>query len=352
MLPIREQWSLKDWKPIPSSLLQTPLCGLLGCKFPILLAGMGGVSRHELAAAVANAGGYVMLGMVREDPALIAREIGLLQQATTKSFAVNIIPSATEPKLLDMQIDTCVELGVKAFTLFWDIVPSAVARVKEHGCLVLHQVGTTLAAQEAQDCGVDVIIAQGLEAGGHIHGRTGLLSLVSDVVSKTRLPVVASGGIATGAGIAAALAAGAQGVQCGTAFLATTESFAHDYHKQRIVVAGADSTVLTDIYVLNWPAHAAVRVLENSVTRALGHNLLGHDPERLERKVIAHEAERPLFLYSTDSPLRNTYGNLEAMPIYAGQGAPAITAVISAAERLHQLVSEAENCLNRLTLEH
>jgi len=110
--------------------LRTPICDLLGCHVPIMLAGMGGVSRWELAAAVAKAGGYPTLGMVREAPELIAREVQALQAATGRSFAVNLIPAATDPDLLDAQIACCPDLGVRAFSFFWDVVPSAVERVK------------------------------------------------------------------------------------------------------------------------------------------------------------------------------------------------------------------------------
>ena len=129
--------------------LHTPLCDLLGCDVPVLLAGMGGVSRWELAAAVANAGGYGILGMVREAPELIAKEVTALKRATDRSFAVNLIPAATEPRLLDAQISCCLDLGVTAFSFFWDVMPEIVARVKQAGCLVLHQVGTLEAARLA-----------------------------------------------------------------------------------------------------------------------------------------------------------------------------------------------------------
>ena len=145
----------------PDISLRTPLCDLLGCDLPILLAGMGGVSRWELAAAVANAGGYGMLGMVREDPDLIAQEVMALRAATDRPFAVNLIPAATEPGLLDAQISRCLDLGVPAFTFFWDVVPEVVDRVKHAGCQVLHQVGTVDAARMAEEAGADVIIAQG-----------------------------------------------------------------------------------------------------------------------------------------------------------------------------------------------
>ncbi len=328
--------------------LSTPLCKLLGCRYPVLLAGMGGVSRWELAAAVAQAGGYPMLGMVREDPDLIEAEVRALRAATDRPFAVNVIPSATEARLLDMQIGRCLDLGVGAFTFFWDVVPAVLARAKSAGCLVLHQVGTYEAAKEAEAAGADVLIAQGIEAGGHVHGRTGGFALAAQILSETALPVVVSGGIASGAGLAAALAMGAAGVQCGTAFLATDEAFAHPYHKRRVVEARDSDTVLTDVYVLNWPAGAAVRVIANSVTAALGDRLMGHDPDSLPREAIAWDGDQPRLRFSTDSPLRTTTGDLEAMALFAGQGAALVRDVVPAGLRLQRLVDEARDCLARL----
>lgn len=332
------------------TLLHTPICDLLGCNVPILLAGMGGVSRWELAAAVANAGGYATLGMVREAPELIEAEVTALRAATNKPFAVNLIPAATDQNLLDAQISRCLELGVEAFSFFWDVVPQAIKRVKAEGCLVLHQVGTLEAAREAAACGADVLIAQGVEAGGHVHGRVGAFALTCELLRETRLPVVVSGGIADGAGLAAALAMGAAGVHCGTAFLATNESFAHSFHKTRITQATASDTVLTDVFVLNWPTGSAVRVLSNSITAALGDNLLGHDPEKFKREPIAYDGDVVRWRYSTDSPLRTTTGNLEAMPLYAGQGVGLINGVLPAGERLHQIASDAVVLLDRLKL--
>jgi nitronate monooxygenase len=325
--------------------LHTPLCDLLGCEAPVLLAGMGGVSRWELAAAVANAGGYGMLGMVREDPALIAAEVTALRDATDRPFAVNLIPAATEPGLLDAQIACCLDLGVPAFSFFWDVMPDVVARVKRAGCVVLHQVGTVEAARIAEEAGADVIIAQGFEAGGHVHGRHPAFGLAEQILAQTGLPVVVSGGIATGEGLAAALAIGASGVQCGTAFLATEESFAHPYHKSRIVGAAGDDTVLTDVFVLNWPKGAAVRVIANSVTEKLEGHYLGHDPDSLPREAIAHDDDQPRLRFSTDSPLRTTTGDLEAMALYAGQGAGEIPDIVPAATRLTVLTTQARHIL-------
>ncbi|MEZ5793237.1 NAD(P)H-dependent flavin oxidoreductase [Albidovulum sp.] len=325
--------------------LRTPLCDLLGCDVPILLAGMGGVSRWELAAAVANAGGYGMLGMVRESPALITEEVTALKAATDRPFAVNVIPAATEPRLLEAQIACCLDLGVPAFTFFWDVMPEVVARVKRAGCLVLHQVGTVEAARIAEDAGADVIIAQGVEAGGHVHGRSPVFALTQAILNAVKVPVVATGGLASGADLASALAMGAAGIQCGTAFLATDESFAHPYHKTRVVEATGSDTVLTDVFVLNWPKGAAVRVIANSVTGALGGAYLGHDPDTLPREAIAWDDDQPRLRFSTDSPLRTTTGGLEAMALYAGTGAGRIGSVVPAAERIATMVAEAGKIL-------
>lgn len=327
--------------------LRTPLCGLLGCDVPILLAGMGGVSRWELAAAVANAGGYPTLGLACEAPDLIGREVRALREATDRPFAVNLIPAITDQGLLDAEIACCLDLGVRAFSFFWDVVPSAVARVKAAGSLVLHQVGTVQAARDAEAAGADVLIAQGIEAGGHVHGRIGAFALTAEILSGTRLPVVVSGGIVDGRDLAAALAMGAAGVHCGTAFLATPESFAHDMHKRRLAAARAADTVLTDIFVLNWPRGAAVRVLANSVTQALGDRLLGHDPDALPQEPIAWDDGVARLRYGTDSPLRTTTGDLEAMALYAGQGVGRVSDIVPAGQRLRRMADEAAALLMR-----
>lgn len=333
---------------MPDDPLRSPVCHLLGCDLPILLAGMGGVARSELVAAVAKAGGYGILGMVRETPELIAQNIAAVRAKTDRPFAVNLIPSATDPKLLDAELGTCLDLGIPAMCFFWDVVPAAVARAKAAGCLVLHQVGSLKAALAAEAAGADVLIVQGVEAGGHVHGTVGTLVLVEQVVRRVRLPVIASGGFATGAGLIAAMALGAEGIHCGTAFLATVESFAHDDHKARVLAAMAEDTVHTDIYALNWPPNTPVRVIRNSVTDAIGHRLMGHRPDLLPREVIAREEGRPLLRYSTDSPLRTTTGDLEAMAAYAGQSAALIDTLPTAAARIATIMDEARMALARL----
>jgi len=330
--------------------LRTPLCDSLGCRYPILQAGMGGVARAELVAAVAQAGGYGFLGMVREPPELIAREIDAVRAKTDRSFGVNLIPAATDPALLEAELAVCFDRKVHSLCFFWSVDADAVARAKDSGCMVLYQVGSVEDAVAAEQAGADVIIAQGIEAGGHVRGSVSSLVLLPQVVRAVSVPVVASGGFASGGSLIAALALGAQGIHCGTAFLATEESFAHAYHKERIVAARLEDTVYTDAFSINWPRHSPVRVIANSLTEKLGGRLFGHRSEDIAREVIADEDGRPIYKFSTDSPLRTTTGELESLALFAGQIAGAIESVPSAAARIAEIVGGARTALTRLQL--
>jgi nitronate monooxygenase len=316
--------------------LHTPVCTLLGCDYPVILAGMGGVARSELAAAVSEAGGFGFLGMVRESPALIRAEISKVRAATGRNFGVNLIPSATPVELLEAEVEAVIAERVAAVTLFWDLQPRLVQRLRSAGLLVLCQIGSADEAADAVAAGADIVIAQGFEAGGHVRGRIELAKLIPEVLTRVDVPVLAAGGIVDGKGLGLALASGAQGVVIGTGFLATQESFAHDYHKSRIVEAQPGVTVHTDAFHINWPAGAPVRVLPNSVTRGEHGN-----PFAPTRLVIGEEAGRPIHLFSTDSPLRNMIGDFEAMALYAGEGAGRISSIPTAAQRLAAVVNEA-----------
>lgn len=330
------------------SPLRTSVCALLGCDYPVVSAGMGGVARSELVAAVALAGGHGLLGMVRESPELIRREIAAVRERTDRPFGVNLIPYGTDAKLLEEELAACFEAKVHSLCLFWDVRADVIERAHKAGCLVLYQVGRLADAIAAEAAGADLVISQGVEAGGHVHGSVSSLVLLPQVARALRVPVLASGGFATGNGLIAALALGAQGIHCGTAFLATTESFAHDFHKRRIVSATSEQTVHSDIFAINWPPRSPVRTLTNSVTESHRENLWGHGPDDFPREVIGHEEERPIYRFSTDSPLRNMTGDFEAMAPFAGQVCGLIEDVCPAGERLRRIVWEAEALLARL----
>ncbi|HTN61839.1 MAG TPA: nitronate monooxygenase [Devosia sp.] len=322
------------------SRLNNRLTDLLHCTLPIVLAGMGGVARAELAGAVATAGGFGFLGMVREPAELIEREVKQLRAQGHDWFGVNIIPAATDPGLLQRQVDTCIKLAVPVVGLFWDIDAAVVARLRAAGIVVVYQVGSVDEAVAAERAGAQIIIAQGREAGGHVRGTRLLRDLLPEVVAAVQVPVVAAGGLASGSDLVTALALGAEGIALGTALMATTEAFAHDAHKQALLIARAEDTVLTDAFHINWPPGAPVRVLKSAITS--GARGPTHGPERTP---IGDEEGRPIYLFSTDSPLRSMTGDFASMALYAGTGVGQIDAITGAGDRLRAIIAEAEPLL-------
>ena len=321
---------------LAETVLHTPLCELLGCRYPLILAGMGGVARSELLVAVTQAGGFGFLGMVREPVTLIRDEVARVRAGTDRPFGVNLLPAATEPALLERQVRLCIELRVPVVGLFWDVYPELIGRLRAAGILVVHQVGSIADAHQAQEAGAAALIVQGIEAGGHVRGLQPLAELLPGVLAIAGVPVAAAGGIVDGRDVARVLLYGAQAAVLGTALAATRESFAHDYHKQRLVAAQGSDTVLSECFHINWPPRALVRVLDNSVTRGeRGDAFSG------ARTVIGDEQGRPIYLFSTDSPLRSMRGDFEAMALYAGHGVGRIHAIEPAAQRLARIAVEA-----------
>ncbi|MBI2256692.1 MAG: nitronate monooxygenase [Proteobacteria bacterium] len=332
---------------MPSQMLATRLTDCLGCTHPVISAGMGGPARSSLVAAVSAAGGFGLLGMVREPPALIEREIATVRARTDRPFGVNLIPFATPPQMLEDELAACFNARVPAMCFFWEVYPDLIARSKAAGALVLYQVGSLDAAILAAKAGADVVIVQGIEAGGHVKATQPLATLLPRIADAIDIPVAASGGISDGSGLAAALAMGADGVHCGTAFLASSESFAHAYHKQRLIEAGPQDTVLTDLFCINWPPHAPVRVLKNSVTAGAGDKLWGYHPGQMPHVVIGEEEGRPIVKFGTDSPLQSMTGDFEQMALYAGQGVGVETSIRPAAIVLEEMVAGAAAKLRR-----
>lgn len=323
-----------------ANTLYRPVCELLGCVNPIVLAGMGGVARSELVVAVTEGGGFGFLGMVREPVDLIRSEVAALRARGIERFGVNLIPSASDPTQFETQVSACIDLRVPVVGLFWDVAPKLVARLRTAGIIVVCQVGSQAEAHAVEQAGAQVLIAQGVEAGGHVRGDRPLHELVPEIVADTGLPVLAAGGLVDGADLATVLSLGAQGAVFGTALIATFESFAHDYHKQRLIDADVGDTVLTDAFHINWPRGAKVRVLGNSVTRGERG-----DPFRETRTIIGNDEGRPIYLFSTDSPGRSMTGEFEAMALYAGTGAARITDIIGAAGRARAIAAEASDLL-------
>lgn len=324
---------------------RTRVCDMLGCDIPIVLAGMGGVARAELVAAVSEAGAYGFLGMVRETPDFIREQIKDVRARTRNAFGVNLIPAATDALLFQAELDICIEEGVHSVCLFWDVDAAAIYRLRANGILAVCQVGTVEDASLALEAGADLLIAQGIEAGGHVRGRMPLGTALEAVLRIAgNVPVLAAGGIASGYAVADMLARGASGAVLGTALLATEESFAHSYHKNAVAARNADDTVLTCKFHINWPPGAAVRVLKNSVT-AGSHG----DPFDGRREIIARDCGQAIYRFSTDSPLRTMSGDLESMALYAGCGIDFIHNIVPAQERIRNILIDAARCRDGLS---
>jgi nitronate monooxygenase len=173
-----------------------------------------------------------------------------------------------------------------------------------------------------------------------VRGTTPLHQLLPEVVSAVEVPVLAAGGLADAPDFVTCLGLGAEGMVLGTALIPTTESFAHDVHKERLLAAASEDTVLTHAFHHNWPPGAAVRVLQSEVTGGRRG-----DPYASGRTVIGWEEGRPISLFSTDSPLRSTAGDLGAMALYAGMGVGRVSKMVGAGRRIAGIVAEAETLL-------
>lgn len=225
--------------------LHTPLCDLLGVEHPIMLAGMGGVSYAELAAAMSNAGGYGVLGMAGREPAFIRDEMRKVKTLTDKPFGVDLL--AASPESLTASVEIIIEEGASAFIAGLGIPMPIMERLKKAGLKVMVVCGAVKHAVKAEQAGCDAVICQGGEGGGHT-GLVGTMPLVAQAVERVKIPVVAAGGLYDGRGLAASLALGAQGVWMGTRFIASEEAHAAGLYRQTIVESTDEDTVRTRCY--------------------------------------------------------------------------------------------------------
>jgi enoyl-[acyl-carrier protein] reductase II len=229
---------------------RTRLCDLLGIEYPIIQGGMVWIANAELAAAVSNAGGLGLIsptsGMSRNDDQAenLKKQLEIAKGLTSKPFGVNL-PILNNPQIEEL-VTTVIDAKVKVVVTAAGNPALYTSRLKEAGIKVLHLVAAVRHAQSAERRGVDAVIAEGYEAGGH-NGLDELttFTLVPQVVDAVTIPVVAAGGIADVRGVVAALALGADGVQMGTRFVATRECIAHQNFKEAIVKASDTGTVIT-----------------------------------------------------------------------------------------------------------
>jgi enoyl-[acyl-carrier protein] reductase II len=226
--------------------LHTPLCDMLGIKHPIMLAGMGGVSYGELAAAVSDAGGFGTLGMAGRSLDSIKHEMKVVRDLTDKPFGVDLL--AAIPESLERTVDIIIEGGANAFISGLGVPPPHITkRFHDAGLKVMNVNGAVKHAVSAERGGLDAVVAQGTEAGGHT-GRIAGMALIPQIVDAVKIPVIAAGSIVDGRGLAAALALGAQGVWMGTRFIAATEAHAGALYKQVILDATDEDTIITRSY--------------------------------------------------------------------------------------------------------
>jgi len=316
-------------------MLDTRFTRLVGCKTPIQQAGMGGVATPELALAVTRAGALGMLTATLVPASDFPKLLDGMRGAARGPFGVGFLL----PFLEQRESVALAAHAARVVEFFWgEPDPALVSEVHAGGALAAWQVGSADEARAAAGAGCDFVVAQGQEAGGHVRGRLGLLSLLDEVLGALSVPVVAAGGIATPRAMAAALAAGADAVRVGTRFVTARESGAHPEYVKALLEAGAEDTVLTDTFSVMWP-NAPHRVLRSCVeaARAFPRDVTG-ETERGGRKF-------PVPRFGVLCPNRETTGQIEAMALYAGESVGQVHAVESAAAIVEELCTGAETLL-------
>ncbi len=327
--------------------MKTILCERLGIEQPIIQAPMGGAAGPGLAAAVSNAGGLGMLPLWRADFETMRRQIRETRALTARPFAVNLNLEFPQEERLAV----CLDEGVPILSFFWRDPASLVPRAKAGGAIVLHTVESADDAKRAVDAGVDVIVAQGWEAGGHVRGMVATMPLVPavvDAVSPT--PVVAAGGIADGRGLAAVLALGAAGAWIGTRFLASQEAAVHRRYQELLLRARETDTVYLDnLFDVRWP-NAPHRTLRNKTVEAweaAGRPASGQRPG--EGEVIAtSRSSGPIVRYQSHTPAADVDGDIDALSLWAGQSVGLVSKVQPAGDIVREIVEEARLILGRL----
>jgi nitronate monooxygenase len=316
-------------------MITTPLCHLLGIEHPVFNAPMSPTATGELAAAVSNAGGFGMIGGSSPEGAPWLREqIAATRARTRRPFGVGFISSFLDtPELFEVALQEKVTAINHSFT---DPTPY-VAPAHAVGIMLFAQVQTLAGAMQAAEAGVDAIIAQGGEAGGH-GGSIGTFALLPAIVDAVApIPVVAAGGIADGRGLAAALMLGAQGAWLGTRFVASPEWGGQAWKQAAILAATADDTVQTSIYdrLLERPFPEGIndRVVRNAFNEEWQGDMAAVDPGNealLEQLLSARER-----------------GDTTVAGVSAGVSSGLITAMQPAADIVHTIVRDAEDLLRQ-----
>ncbi len=319
-------------------MIETDFTRLVGCTVPIQLAGMGAIVGPELAAAVSEAGALGQISFVQTDPAVARQRLDRIEQLTRKPYGVNLVLPYVDPTILMM-----AARRARVIDFFWgEPDRGLVEQVHAAGALASWQVGSVREAISAEQVGCDFIIAQGIEAGGHIRGQLSLLPLLAGVLDAVSVPVLATGGIGTARSIAAVLQAGAAGVRMGTRFIAAAESNAHPEYVLALIAAGAEDTVLTTRFEVDCPMCPAThRVVRSALEVA--EDL----PDRPLGEMEVSGSHYPIPRFFGFPPSRQMTGRITAMACYAGQSVAAIHAVQPAGEIVAELAGGTEVLLER-----
>jgi enoyl-[acyl-carrier protein] reductase II len=306
------------------------ITGLFGIQYPVIQGGMIWVSGYKLAAAVSEAGGLGLIGGGSMRPDVFRQHVQKCKAATGKPFGVNIpllYPYAEE------QIGIAVEEGVKIVFTSAGSPKKYTSFLKEKGIRVAHVVANLKFALKSQEAGVDAVVAEGFEAGGH-NGPEELttMTLIPEIAPRLDIPLIAAGGIGTGRGMLAAFALGAEGVQIGSRFVATVESSAHDAFKRRIVEAKAGETRLL------LKKHIPVRLLDNPFAdRIKAMEAEGASREELAEALGKGRAMKGMFEGDTEE------GELEI-----GQISALINEIKPAGEVVREIINEFRAAKNML----
>ncbi len=325
-------------------MLTTRFTELVGCSVPIQQAGMGsGIATPRLAAAVANAGGLGMVSVYGDDytPDVVAWVLDSARKQTTGAIGANFLMPGVDPALVEESVAAAAR-HARVVDFFWgEPDPGLVKIVHAAGALACWQVGSREEAVAAADAGCDFIIAQCIEAGGHVRGRIGVLALLDEVLAAVDVPVLAGGGIGTGRAVAAVLAAGAAGVRVGTRFLAAAEAGTHPTYVQALIAAEAKDTIYTEAFSVGWPAPH--RVLRSCIEAAEAYQgeVVGEYVDVNTGKRSPIRRFQPLGIHT------GVTGAIEAMPHWAGESVDGVKAVQPAAEIVRELADEAERLLRR-----
>jgi enoyl-[acyl-carrier protein] reductase II len=336
------------------NVIRTKLTERYGLQTPFVSAGMGFIAHPPMAAAVSNAGGFGLLASGAAPVEALRQMIAATRERTQRPFGVNFIIENTMfgPLATEEHIEVCAEAHIPVVVFFWTPPPSEwVRRLKEARCDIWFQTSSTETARAAVGAGVDIIIAQGSEAGGHNRSTIGLFTLVprmTDAVNPA--PVLAAGGIADGRGMSAALCLGAAGVCVGTRLVATIESNAHEEYKRRIVEATEEDLARTCIFGPEWP-DAPMRVIRNRVVREWAGNDTKTppqpDPPVFIGETVLGNQHYAMPKFSAILPTPETTGDFEEMCLAAGESAALTTAISSVQEVVQTMTSEAEQILER-----